>query len=76
MGALEDTAVVAMAGDECVDGGRGCARGVFRVEFADTAGELWVWGVVGVLGSAPLPEGPREGFLEEPCDGAADDCCW
>jgi hypothetical protein len=31
--------VLFMAGEFCVDGGRGCARGVFSVEVYDAAGE-------------------------------------
>jgi hypothetical protein len=32
-------AVLFMAGEFCVDGGSGCARGVASVELLDTAGE-------------------------------------
>ena len=40
--------VAGTTGDEWVEGGRGCARGVFMAEFVDTAGEWYVCGVVGV----------------------------
>ena len=40
--------VAGTTGDEWVEGGRGCARGVFMAEFVATAGEWYVCGVVGV----------------------------
>lgn len=39
MGPLE-VVVLFMAGEFCVEGGSGCARGVVSVELWDTAGEL------------------------------------
>jgi hypothetical protein len=55
-----------MAGEFCVDGGSGCARGVVMVEF--------VWGVVGVFGDAPLL-GLRAGRRAEAGEAVAGDCC-
>ena len=70
-----DVAVVFMAGEFWVDGGSGCARGVVRLELWEAAGEWWAWGVVGVLGEAPLL-GRREGRRAEAGDAATgDDCC-
>jgi hypothetical protein len=64
---------VAIAGDSCADGG--CTRGVFRFEWADTAGEWCVWGVVGGLGDAPLL-GRCECFLAEGGEAATAGDCW
>jgi hypothetical protein len=63
-------AVLFMAGEFCVDGGSGCARGVVL----ETAGEWCVWGVEGVFGDAPLlPR--RAGRRAEPGEAVAGDCC-
>lgn len=64
-----------VAGEFCVEGGSGCARGVFSAELWETAGELCVWGVVGVFGDAPLL-GLRAGLRAEPGEAVAGDCCW
>jgi hypothetical protein len=64
-------------GEECVEGGRGCARGVFIFEFVDTAGEWYAWGVVGVLGDAPFPPERCEGLREDAGEAAAAaGDCW
>ena len=68
-----ETAGAAMTGDAFVVE-RFCARGVFRVEVLDAAGEWCVCGVVGVLGDTPFAV-RCEGFLELLGEAATGEAC-
>lgn len=66
-----------MRWDEVLGGGMGPPEeraGVVMAEPAETAGDAWACGVVGVLGDAPLPLGRREGFREDDGEGCAGGC--